>query len=312
MRKSGDELQLEALGHGVGDVAGVGKGGRHARATCLSHSKSADDMSNFFLIGLLLLSLAGCSSYKERKTIEIKRGALACIKEIGYGPAGTHGGKGWVRLSFEITVKDKKWVPTEGEDFLKDFSSCEASADENLEVLKLLNTSHDKGGTYILQLKNGKPELEKITEKYESTDQGEWTNDGRWLLFQEYMANVVTGERRNIKRLPDSPDGNFLGVSPDLQTIVYLESGFLELNQNGSDKQWKTWEKNVERGIFALWLIDADTGKVEIVEVKRDAYPWLLDRSHPIKDVGANHLWISNQFRWERDKQDKYRLEYPN
>jgi hypothetical protein len=298
------------LGHGVGDPAGLWRWVVAPVKTHLPFPMQKDPiMSNVFLIAFLFLSAASCSSYTERKTIEIKRGALACIKEIGYGPAGTHGGRGWVRLSFEITVDRNKWEPHE--EFLNDLASCEASSDPNLEVLKFSNVDHDKGGTFILRLKDGKPETQKITEKYESKDQGEWTNDGHWLLFQEYMTNVVTGERKNIKRLPESPETNFLGVSPDLQTIVYLESGFLELNQNGSEKQWRTWQKNVENGILALWLIDADTGKVEVVQLRRDTYSWLLDRSHPIKDVGANHLWISNQFKWAKDSKDRYRLEYP-
>jgi hypothetical protein len=272
----------------------------------------SNNRCNLVLLAVVFLMIVNCNYYEERKTIEIKRGALACVEEIGYGAAGTHGGKGWVRIGFDILVNGKKWLPDDYGEFMKDTASCETSPEKSLEILKFVNVDFNKGGIYLLRLKNGKPELQKISEKHDSKNQGKWTNDGRWLLFQDHFIDVETGERKNIKRLPDAPESNFLGVSPDLHSIVYRESGFLELNQNGSDEQWKTWQANVENGILALWVIDAETGEVKVVKLKRDDYRWLLDKSHPIPETGANHLWISNQFKWEQDTRGgKYRLVYP-
>ena len=169
-------------------------------------------------------------------------------------------------------------------------------------------------------MNNDKPEWVTASDApYGSGDNlGEWVGEGRWLVFKDYYFNVTTSERKAIKGLPEYPGKYFRAASPDLKTVIYEEYCFTTRFDLPSDKprdaeiekQCKVSNEHIDKGIIAFWLIDADTGDVKILELKRQKYP-TLNRSN--NDLERE--WLEN-FRkmlvWKRGANGKDQLVYPN
>lgn len=119
---------------------------------------------------------------------------------------------------------------------------------------------------------------------------GNLSNDLKWLVTQESRFDVLTGaEIKFAKKLP----AGFLGNSPDWKTVITVGP---EL---------------IERDLLGLHIVDVESGASTERYLRRSEYLFMLDHSHQLAGVVASHLWISNQFKWAKDKDGRDRLVYP-
>jgi hypothetical protein len=143
-------------------------------------------------------------------------------------------------------------------------------------------------------MKNDKPELQRIDEGVGSV----WIDDdGRWLLFSKFYFNVETGEEIPVKGMPfaddeygSAPVQYVIGVSPDMKTIVAMPDNSPQ--REGAEE------------FLTLWIVDAETGKLEKRKVSYTKNPWLEDHQDPENDMQPPPA-PSKKFVWEKDKQGK-------
>jgi len=271
---------------------------------------------NFMLpMMILLLAVFGCF-WGEKKTETHKSGRLEYVRYMRFGPAGTHGGKGWYVHERELKVNDRRWQPEEIN--VQDIT-CEASPSQAVEALKCISFRDMKETVYIVRMKNDKPELVTAAaiESVKGDDSGSWTDDGHWLLFRNYFFNVETSEKKEVKNLPGEVDNCFVVASPDLETIIYRDNCYDFVRDEAGevtnmDEYQKHYDKAQERyknGIAAFWLIEAKTGEVKILELKIADYPFA---KNPSPYLTADWLKeFKGKLVWERDKNGKDRLVYP-
>ncbi len=272
---------------------------------------------NFMLpMMILIVVILGCGG--ESKTEEERSGRLKFVKKLRYGSVGTHGSQGWYVNDRYFKVNDQSWSPAGIE--VKDISGCYASPNEAVEALNCHSFKGGKERAYVLRIKTDKPEWVTASDDIYSSGNnlGEWIGDGRWLLFTNYYFNVETSEKIEIKGLPDDPESHLRAVSPDLKTIIYEETGFttrLDLPPNESHeeeikKQYKLFYEHREKGIVAFWLIDTASGKMKLLELKKEKYP-ILSRTGTHSHID----WLRDfqkMLVWEKDKEGKYQLIFPN
>lgn len=273
---------------------------------------------NFFVVfGFLLVSL----SCGERKSVEVQAGKLKFVKTIRYGKVGTHGSNGWYVTDRQFYVNDKNWSP-ENINVKENISDCETSPNKTIEVLKCASFADRREIVYILRMNNGEPEwiTASNAEYNRGTNFGEWTNEGRWLLFRNYFFNVETSEKKLVKTLPEDPENYFRTASPDLKTIVYRESSFVIRDDLPRDtaardeemkRQWAIAEEHIAGKITAFWLIDAETGAVEILEIEKDKFDWLDWKQEKFPSRRDWLEFFQRQFIWKKDKNGKYQIVQP-
>ncbi len=262
---------------------------------------------NFMLpIMILLFAVSGCF-WGEKKTEINKSGRLEYIEYLRFGPAGTHGGKGWYIDDRELKVNGRRWQP---EGIKVNDITCEPSPNKAVEALKCSSFGDMKETIYIIRMKDDKPELviAAATEFAKDDDSGSWADDGHWLLFRNYYFNVETSEKKEVKGLPGKVDNCFIVASPDLETIIYRDNCYdFVRNEAGEvtnmDEYQKHYDKARERyknGIAAFWLIEAKTGKVKILELKIADYPFA---ENPSPYLTADWLKeFKSKLIWEKDK----------
>ena len=253
---------------------------------------------NIVVVGLILLCLIlGCSG-KTDDTEVVSNGVITFMKRLKYGSVGTHGSQGFYVASRHIMYKNDEWTPPEGKKYVDDISSCETSPNSSVKVLKCVVIKTDGGGTILIREKNDQPETQQISEGYDNKNEGEWVNfEGRWLLFRNYLFNVETGERKDIKQLPEDPGGSYrslIGMSPDMKTAVF---------------QGKVVSKDdAKERLVTLRLIDIDTGKIDERPVNATRNPWIYDSETRYLKGG---LWIGSKFIWEKDALGRDKLVFP-
>lgn len=257
------------------------------------------NFNNLLIVALLGLFFGwGCSGGKTDDTEVVSNGVISFQKRLKYGSVGTHGSKGFYVASRHILFRNDEWTPPRGQKYVDDIASCETSPNSDVKVLKCVIIKYDGGGTILIREKNGQPEIQQISEVYDDKNEGEWVNlDGKWLIFRDYLINVETGERKDIKPLPENPGGSyrkFIGISPDLKTVVF--EGKVVSEDNARDR------------LVTFRLINIDTGKIDEQPVDATRNPWIFD---PETRYLKNGLWISSKFIWEKDSSGKDRLVFP-
>lgn len=90
-------------------------------------------------------------------------------------------------------------VAEDDKDFADKINWCDTSPNPNVEILRCPGGPFNYDVTYILRMKNDKPEVQKINEGLPSIWTGE---DGHWLLFKKYYVNVETVEKISFKVYP--------------------------------------------------------------------------------------------------------------
>ncbi len=276
-----------------------------------------NNLNILFVIGIVLFILS-CSSLST-KTEEFRSGRLKYIETLKYGPAGTHGSDGWYIDDREFKVNGIYWQPRKVK--AKDISACEASPNERVEALKCEGFVNSKEEVYILRMKADNPEwVTGLSTPFDpANNSGEWIGGGNWLIFKDFYFNVETSERKEIKGLPDYPVDYFLAASPDLETIIYRETCFTarydlppDKPKDGEiNKQCKLYDDHQAKGIAAFWLIQAKTGSVKILELKKEKYDWLDWKQEQFYSRNDWLKYFQQQLIWEKDKEGKDQLVSP-
>jgi len=273
------------------------------------------------LIAILLFALLGCNPFGRSKTEETKSGRLKYIETLRYGKVGTHGNNGWYIDDREFYVNERSWSPKDIA-VNNEIGDCETSPNVNVEALKCYSFQDSKEIVYVLTMQENKPfwtiAFKDEYNKSRGDNLGEWVDDGKSLLFKDFFYTVQTGERQEIKGLPDYPSNHFRAVSPDLKTVIYQGFCFdsnVEISEEIKIKADKTCgerERFILNKLEVLWIIEAETGKTKLVEISRDKYDWLIWDSNT---TGSRADWLKsfqNRLIWEKDKNGKYQLVFPN
>lgn len=147
-------------------------------------------LSLFFVITVLMV---GCGSYKgigDSDVRKVERGRLKFAKLVTV----LHIGSEQIYRDVEqyLFVNGKKWSPENEPKLADKLNWCDTSPNRAVEMLRCFgDASENYKTTYIVRMKNDKPEIQKIDEGLPST----WANeDGRWLLLQ------ISSERRNGRK----------------------------------------------------------------------------------------------------------------
>jgi hypothetical protein len=274
------------------------------------------NIADFFIVLLLMLIFSiGCSS--ETKTEELTRGKLKFVKTLKYGSVGTHGSQGWYVSDQIFYVNDKRWKP-DGVDVKGDIANCEPSPDESVEALKCYSFADLKELVYVLRIKDDKPEWVTASDKPYGNGKnlGEWTTDGRWLLFFDNLFNVETSENREVKGLPSPPEDKFRATSPDLEKIVYQGDCFSggNLSEDVERRRKQTCDNRddyVKKKIEILWIIEAKTGETKLIELSREKYDWLIWNNEKFQSKSDWLKFFGQQLVWEKAKDGKFQLVFP-
>ncbi len=254
---------------------------------------------NIVIVGLILLCLIlGCSGGKSEDTSIVSNGVFTFRKDLKYGSVGTHGSQGFYVASRHIIFRNEEWLPPGGQKYVDDISTCEESPNSEVKVLKCVVIQTDGGGTILIREKNNQPEIQQISQGYDNKNEGEWINfEGKWLIFRDYLINVETGARTDIKPLPEDPGGSYrslIGMSPDMKTAVF---------------QGKVVSKDdAKERLVTLRLIDIATGTIDERPVNATRNPWIYDSETRYLKGG---LWIGSKFIWEKDGKGKDKLVFP-
>jgi hypothetical protein len=263
-------------------------------------------LSILFVVWLFLTlgcgSAASGDSSNERKT---ERGRLKFVISAISIHSNTTSYFRSVHSSFY--VDGKEWSPEGDKDFAERFDGCDTSPNPNVEILLCYSGFGEvPKATYILRMKNDKPEVKKVEAGNECT----WIDDdGRWLLFKKLYYNVETDEQIPVKGMPfaddeygSSPVTYVRGVSPDKKTVVAI-----------FDNLPRTETKDGKEGteeFMTLWIVDTESGAMEKRKVSFTKNPWLADHKQPYDDI-VPPPETSKSFVWKRGADGKDRLVVP-
>jgi hypothetical protein len=257
------------------------------------------NLNNFSVLLLVWTILVlGCTGKNVSATDEdapkVERGRLKFAKSVKYLNVGREPVSREVEQFF--FVGGKEWKPENDPNLADRINWCDTSPNPKVEILRCFgDASENYKTTYILRMKNDKPDFIKINEGLPSI----WIDDdGRWLLFGKSYLNVETGEKIEIKVIPverqndDSIPVNFvIGVSPDMKTIATLTD--------------RATQKEGAEEFLTVRTFDIETGKAENQQVSFTKNPWLKDHKDPDNDIQPPPP-PSKKIVWEKDKQDKY------
>ena len=282
----------------------------------MKHSK----FSTILCAAVLLVVTVSCNLFGASKTEEVKSGRLKYVEMLEYGSVGTSGNQGWYVDDRKFYVNGRKWSP-EKMDVKDAMAGCEADPNESIEALKCNSFENNVETVYLLQMKGDKPDWATLyQESYiegRGKSSGEWTNDGKSVIFKDYYYHILTGEKQEIKGLPDYPQEYFRSTSPDLETVVYQgihfygfidAAGEVERNRQKISGESDRLNKNK---LDVLWLVDIKTGVTRFVELSREKYDWL---AWDEKKFATRADWLKffeRQIVWEKDKDGKYQLVAP-
>lgn len=248
-------------------------------------------------IGFLIFVICACGKKEERI---IERGSLRCVQEYNVIERDGQKRVDVQTLNFRIYVNDKEFYPDNYYSFGKDIVFCGLSPNKDVELLEFEIAEHDHSGYYILRTENNQPNFKKVSDDIR-TSTGCWTSDGRWLLFENYFVNAETNEKKTIKPLPTFPDcsNNLVAISPDMKTVVQR----VDLGRQQEDET---------KDIITLFVSDVESGETKEEQFKQSENKWLMETKHFIENCeGAEHLWLSKQFKWEKNAKGKDVFVYP-
>lgn len=269
---------------------------------------------------VLLFVTVSCNLFAASKTEEVKSGRLKYVETLKYGSVGTHGSQGWYVDDRKFYVNGRKWSP-EKMDVSEAMAGCEADLNESIEALKCNSFENNRETVYLLQMKNDKPDWAMLYQEHytegRGKSSGEWTNDGKTVIFKDYYYHILTGEKQEIKGLPDYPEDYFRGTSPDLETVVYQGTYFNGFNdaagevERNRQKISNDSERLSKNKLEVLWIVETKTGATEFVELSREKYDWLEWDKTKFASRADWLKFYQSQIVWEKDKDGKYRFVAP-
>lgn len=274
------------------------------------------NINNLTALIFVLAAVLGCNLLGETKTIEKQRGRLRFVETLRYGSVGTHGSKGWYSVNKEFYFNEGKISLPE------EMDGCDFSPNETVEAFNCYIFKELRVMVYVVKIKDDKPDWIKIYDdeaiKSNGKNLGEWADetDGKWLIFKDFLFNVLSDEKRDLKNLPDYPADHFRAVSPDLETIVYEGScfyGYLDAPEplkKLREKKCQETEKLYLNKLINLWLTDVRTGEAKFIEISREKYNWLIwdQAKYP-----ARKDWLKSfqqKLTWEKDQTGKFQLTF--
>jgi len=259
-----------------------------------------NNLSILFLIGLFLaLGCGDSSSGDSSNERKVERGRLKFVASATSIHSNTRSYYRSTNRSFY--VDGKEWSPEGDADFAEKFDSCDTSPNPNVEILRCLSGfGESPKATYILRMKNDKPEIKKI----EAGNECVWIDDdGRWLLFKKLYYNIETDEQIGVKGMPfaddeysSSPVQYVLGVSPDKKTVVTI---FDTIPRKEGAEEFLT-----------LWIVDTESGAMEKRKVSFTKNPWLKDYKQPENDILPPPA-ASKNFVWKKGSDGKDKIIVP-
>lgn len=261
--------------------------------------------------------ITACNMFSETKTFEKQRGRLKFVETLCYGSVGSHGSQGWYSVNKEFYFNERKVSLPE------EMDGCDASPNETVEAFNCYVFKELRVMAYVVRIKDDKADSIKIYDdeaiNSNGKNLGEWADetDGNWLIFKDFLFNVLNDEKREIKGLPDYPADYFRAVSPDLETIVYEGSCFYgfpdapEPLKELREKKCQETEKLYPNKLINLWLTDVKTGEAKFIVLSREKYHWLIweQEKYP-----ARKDWLKlfqQKLTWEKDQNGKFQLVFP-
>jgi hypothetical protein len=259
---------------------------------------------------ILCATVPACGLLGETKTDEIVRGRLKFVQS-----ATATGTIGNGEKKYSISPGDFRFKGSHMWG-LGSFVVCEASPNETREAFVCNRHEDMRELVDLVSVVNDMPRALNI---YDGDLRKEiplpsWVGDGEgaWVLVDDFLYDVETGEKRTIKDAPGIYEAEFRAVSPDVETVVYqLDCAGAKPESDTGRRMEALCADTGAREREVLWLVDARTGAVEARSLSRAAHDWLVqDRT---RFAGGNE-WLAffrSQLAWERDGNGKYRLAAP-
>jgi hypothetical protein len=253
----------------------------------------------------LVLGCGGSSSGESSSERVNERGRLSFVASATSIHTNTR--SIYRSTSRAFYVDGKEWSPEGEPEFAERFESCDTSPNKNVEVLLCSSGfGETPEATYILRMKNDKPEVKKVEAGNDFT----WIDaDGRWLLFRKLYYNIETDEQIPVKGMPfaddeyaPSPVTYLSGISPDKKTVV--------ADLGGTPRtETKNGKESTEK-FLTLWVIDTETGATEKRKVSFTKHPWLADHEQPHDGFAPPPATIK-KYVWKRGANGKDVLVVP-
>lgn len=269
---------------------------------------------------LLFLIAVGCKFFSQSKIEETKSGRLKYVETLRYGSVGTHGSKGWYVDDREFSINGRKFSP-EKIDVNETIGDCEASPNETIEVLKCYSFEKSNETVFLLRMKNDKPVWTTLYQdayiKSNGKNLGEWIDDGRGIIFKDFIYKIEPDEKSAIENLPAYPEEYFRAVSPDLKTIVFQgfcfnKSAEVSIETKKLDeKLCAESDRLYKNKVEVLWLIEGETGAIKLLELSRDKYDWLNWNQNKFEKRSDWLKFFQRQIVWEKDKDGKFQFVAP-
>ena len=276
-----------------------------------------NSINSFFLFVIFLIVSLGCGSYKNINTPDkgdVERGRLRFATGVTYIHIGT------IEIYHSVTkaifVNGKKWSPDGNPNFTDDINWCSTSPNPNVEVLKCPGKSNDYRTTYIVRMRDDKPEVQKIDDGLRTSD---WINDGHWLKLDKTYVNVETGEQkergvtRGRLKFGRADHNEFddafqrwyvMGIEgalfvngerwlpPDKPSLA---AGFLSCDTSPNQEVEILRCHNSE----AIYLVRMKNDKPEVQKIPESNLMFTLpDVSKAVSEDPVNNIWISEEGRW--------------
>jgi hypothetical protein len=276
-------------------VAPVGRTTRRARRTG---------------VAILCATAAGCGLLGETKTDEIVRGRLKFVQS-----ATATGTIGNGEKKYSISPGAFRF---EGRSMwgLGSFVVCEASPNEAREAFVCNRHEDLRELVDLVTVVNDRPRAVNI---YDGDLRKEiplpsWAGDreGAWVIVDDFLYHVETGEKRAIKEAPGHYEAEFRAVSPDAETVVYQLDCYGGMAESDTAKRMEALCADAgPRQLEVLWLVEARTGAASARSLSRAAHDWLVqDRT---RFAGGNE-WLAffrSQLVWERGGDGRFQLAAP-
>ena len=264
------------------------------------------NLSTLFVVWLfLVIGCDGTSSGESSNERKVERGRLKFV--VSATSIHTNTRSIFRSVHSQFYVDGKEWSPEGEPDFAERFEGCNTSPNPNVEIIECFSGfGEEPKATYILRMKNDKPEIKKIVAGNDST----WIDDdGRWLLFRKLYYNIETDEQIPVKGMPfadydppASPVTYVRGISPDKKTVAAILNSIPRTEtQNG---------KEGTEEFITLWIVDTETGVTDKRKVSFTKNPWLNDHKQPYDDIVPPPVTIK-KFVWKKNADGKDVLVVP-
>src|SRR5690349_19567088 len=184
------------------------------------------------LVGSACSSVACLGGTTTRETV---RGRLAFVQ--GATATGTFGDE----KSYSIANGDFRFAGKR-QWGLGTFLTCDPSPNQAREAFVCQRHENMRERVLVVSVEGDRPKAVQIHDgdlRDSTRSSPAWVGDppGAWLILQDFLYNVETGEKRTIKDVPGSYHAAFRAVSPDAETVVYQLSCMGGLAESEAEKR---------------------------------------------------------------------------